>query len=130
MDEARVRAVMALARTKALATADPDRDQKRRHDLVPILAVWFGSKAAIGATQLPEVLLVELINTGISRQAAELAGGIVLKHPLSGRTGSGSPKPGASAARTVASQEPEARAQYLMAAAERLNEALADGDEE
>lgn len=121
---------MALARAKAATTADPEADRKRRHDLVPILAVWFGSKAAIGATQLPEVLLQELMNTGISRQAVELAGRITLQHPLPGRTGSGSPKPGASAARTVASHEPEVRAEYLLAAAERLDEALADGDEE
>src|ERR1700744_655519 len=128
MADAQVRALMALARAKADTAVDPDRDQKHRHDLLPILAVWFGSKTAIGATQLPEVLIQELVNTGISRQAVETAGRIVLRHPLSGRTGSGSPKPGGSAAQTVASQEPEMRAQYLLAAAERLDEALAEGD--
>jgi hypothetical protein len=134
MAEAQVRALMALARAKALAFAEPTFDQqpqqRKRRDIVPILALWFGSKAAIGATVLPEEILAELTSIGIGHVAALKAGEIVLVHPLSGRTSAGSPESGhgTTTARMVAAEEPKMRAEFLVNSAERLSEALAEGD--
>lgn len=125
---------MALARAKSVAFAEPTYNQqpqpRRRDDVVKVLAVWFGSRAALSATQLPEEILAELASIGIGLTAADRAGEIVLGHPLSGRTGSGSPeaKPGMTAMRMVASEEPEMRAEFLVNSAERLSEALGTGD--
>jgi SPP1 gp7 family putative phage head morphogenesis protein len=123
MAEAQVRALMALARAKALVFAEPTFDQQPQHrqrrDIIPILAVWFGSKAAIGATALPEAILAELASIGIGHTAA-----------LSGRTAAGSPESGhgTTTARMVAAEEPKLRAEFLVNSAERLSEALAVGD--
>ncbi len=116
---------MALARAKAAQV-----QQQQHRDLVPILAVWFGSKAAIGATRLPSEIVAELVRAGFDPDAVVRAGEIVLNHPLSGRTRSGSPepKPGSAATRMVAAEEPDMRARYLLAAAERLTEAQQAGD--
>lgn len=125
---------MALARAKALTFAEPTFDQQPQHrqrrDIVPILALWFGSKAAIGATVLPEAILAELASIGIGHVAALKAGEIVLRHPLSGRTAAGSPESGreTTTARKVAAEEPKMRAEFLVNSAERLSEALAMGD--
>lgn len=125
---------MALARAKSLAFAEPTYDQQPQHrqrkDIVPILAAWFGSRAAITAMTLPEEIVAELASIGIGHTAALKAGEIVLQHPLSGRTGAGSPeaKPNTTAARMVAAEEPEMRAEFLLNSAERLSEALGEGD--
>jgi SPP1 gp7 family putative phage head morphogenesis protein len=125
---------MALARAKSVVFAEPTYNQqpqqRQRRDIVPILAAWFGSKAALKATVLPEEILAELASIGIGHTAAIQAGQIVLRHPLSGRTGAGSPEAGtgAPAARMVAAEEPEMRAEFLINSAERLQEALAVGD--
>jgi SPP1 gp7 family putative phage head morphogenesis protein len=134
MAEAQVRALMALARAKAVAYAEPTYNQqpqqRRRKDILPVLILWFGSKAAVTATALPEEILAELASIGIGHTAAMRAGEILLQHPMSGRTAAGSPQSGAhtTAMRMVASAEPELRAEFLINSAERLQEALGTAD--
>lgn len=125
MAEAQVRALMALARAKAATQTD----QRQRRDVLPILIAWFGSKAAIGATQLPAEILAALVAAGFNRLAAGMAGEITLKHSLPGRTRSGSPGRTSemSAAQQVAAEEPEMRAEFLLASADRLSEAVDSG---
>jgi SPP1 gp7 family putative phage head morphogenesis protein len=123
---------MALARAQATKrAATMDRDQTATTTAVlALLTAWFRSKAAISANRLPEELLSSLEAAGYDPTAAAKAGEIVLNHPLSGRTRGGSPEaqPGEPAARLVASDEPEMRARYLLAATQRLTEAEQAGD--
>ena len=117
---------MALARAQVTKL----QQQQKHRDVLAVLVAWFGSKAAIGATRLPAEILGALEMAGYDPSAAAKAGEIVLDHPLPGRTRGGSPeaKPGQTAARQVAAEEPEMRAQYLLAATERLTEAGESGD--
>lgn len=124
--EAQVRVLMDLARAKA-----SDRDRHRRDDaVVAALAVWFGSKAAVGATRLPDDLITMLVADGIDRRAAEQVGGMATIARLTGRTQHGSPQPvdGGTLGPRVAAQEPQMRARYTAAAAERLSDAIEKGD--
>lgn len=134
--EARVRALMALARahvssvTAELAkfdTASPLNDQSVA---MYVLTSWFASKDAISATDLPEDVLEVLVSVGVDRQAAAEIGKLILDKPLSGRSRYGTPSAfaGMGALRRVATEEPEYRAAYLLAAARRLTEATASDD--
>lgn len=126
-----VRALMALARAKTLATAavtqDPTASQRA---VLEALAVWFGSPDAIAATELPEHLIDLLVEIGIDRRVAEEVGEVTATPRLTGRTRYGSPAPsdGMTVLRMVASQEPEMRARYVLAACLRLTEALGAED--
>lgn len=116
-----VRAFMALGRAKA---AKKNRNQHRA--VLALLIAWFGSKVAVRATQFPPELVAALTNAGFDPVAVETIGAKLLARPLSGSTEAGSPKP-PSAVRLAASKEPEMRAQYTLAALERLTAAKADG---
>lgn len=124
--EARAKALTALA----LVKADPHRDRRRRDAVIAALAFWFGSKAAITATRLPDNLLDMLVEAGIDRLAAEQVSAMATDERLTGRTRHGSPQPivGGSVARRMASGEPQMRANYTIAAAERLTAAIKEGD--
>lgn len=128
MAEVQVRALMALARAKALTFAEPDQQGQDHHGGFPVLAAWFGSKAAIHAASLPADLVDELVEFGLNRRAVEFAGELALAHPLSGRTRAGSPEPKPDMTTTlrVAAEEPEMRARFVLASAQRLTEALGD----
>lgn len=124
--EARVRALTEFAHVKA-----DDRDKHRRDDaLLAALAIWFGSKAAVTATRLPDELINMLVADGIDRRAAEQVGGMATVERLTGRTRHGSPQPvqGGTAARQIAADEPQMRARYTVAAAERLSDAIEKDD--
>jgi SPP1 gp7 family putative phage head morphogenesis protein len=90
------------------------------------LTAWFSSKEAIHATQLPAGLIDALVGLGIDRKAAVTVGEMVLGNPLTGRSRYGAPGgfEGMPATRRVAAEEPRMRADYLLAAARRLTEAL------
>jgi SPP1 gp7 family putative phage head morphogenesis protein len=115
MADAQVRALMALARATAGDSASA---------MAKSLAAWFGSPAAINASQLPPNLIAELVALGISRRAARKAGALALSVRLTGRSRYGSPAPyaGMPLTRRVASEEPGLRARYVIAAARRLTE--------
>ena len=127
MDESRVRALTALARatlTKA------DRHGRRRDAVVALLAAWFASKAAVTAVELPDDLVSAISGLRVAPEAARAAGRLALSVPLTGRTQHGAPtaQDGMTATRKVAVEEPELRAEYTVAAAVRLAEALGAGD--
>ena len=140
-NEARVRALMAIARAKVAGAgireqvaavykfdvASPLNDQSVA---MYVLTSWFGSKEAIAATQLPEDVLEVLVSVGVDRDAAIEIGKLILAKPLSGRSRYGAPSAftGMGALRRVATEEPEYRAAYLLAAARRLTEAKAVND--
>lgn len=122
--DAKARAWMALARAqvhKALGF-----DVVRERAVLAALTSWFASKEAVTAKQLPDNLIKMLIDVGIDAGIAEHVGEMVLAKPLSGRSRHGAPAPyrGMTAARRVASEEPEMRARYVLAAARRLTEAV------
>lgn len=112
---------MALARAKAAA---PDT-------VIDALTQWLGSRAAVGATELPDDLVNQLVRDGIDRQAAIKVGRMVLAKPMTGRTRHGAPSAydGMPAARKIASEEPEMRAQFIYASADRLTRATNDDRE-
>jgi hypothetical protein len=94
------------------------------------LALYFASKLAIGATRLPARLVAQLVALGLSERAVRAAGRIALAPPLTGRRRHGSPTAGGArttTVRTVASDEPEMRARYTLAAAKRLTQAITLG---
>jgi hypothetical protein len=134
--DASVRALMALARARV---SSPLHDELFKFDqrsqlaaetaLLAALTLWFGSRDAIAATELPGDLVAELTGAGLNRQVVTTVGQMVLDKPLSGRTRAGAPNPfdGMPAMRRVASEEPEFRAQYLLAASKRLTAAKAEG---
>lgn len=130
-DDARARALVALARAKA-ALATPNLSKANpattEAELLERLAEWFASPDAIHASALPGALVDGMVGIGIDRTAAVTAGQMVLGRPMSGRTRAGSPEPTEpmSATRRVASGEPQMRAQYVLAAARRLTQARAD----
>lgn len=95
--------------------------------IVTALATYFASSLAIGAVMLPANLVQRLVALGLSAKAARAAGRIALGPPLTGRRASGSPTSRTNTARSVASDEPQMRAQYVLAAAKRLTEALEQG---
>lgn len=128
--DARVKALMALARAKAagpdLRKASPVASETA---VLEQLTAWLASAAAIHATELPGALIDALTGLGADRASAVAAGELVLSRPLSGRTRGGAPQPTArmSAARRVAVEEPRLRAQHVLAAARRLTKARSDG---
>ena len=113
---------MALARAKAAA---PDT-------VLNALAKWLGSREAVGVRELPDELLDQLVHAGIDRQAAIKVARMVLAKPMTGRTRHGAPRKfdGMPAARRIAAEEPELRAEFLFASAQRLTEAIADDREQ
>lgn len=131
-----VRALMALARAtavtgKTLTIDEPTYDPTARERAVlAALTVWFGSTEAIAATGLPGYLVDLLIGVGIDRRVAEEIGELTATPQLTGRTRYGSPPPidGMTVLRMVASEEPEMRARYVLAACRRLTEALGAED--
>lgn len=108
----------------ALAVAKAANQQNNRHKAVlAALVAWFGSKESIKATELTADLVNMMVTAGFSRASAVTAGEITTSAPVTGRTRGGAPGPDGTVAGKVAADEPEMRAQYLLAAAERLNEA-------
>ena len=109
--------------------SDQPVDQPPNHDtrdaILAALALWFASAAAVKAVRLPGDLVRRLIALGLSKRAVWAAARITMAPSLSGRRRGGSPTPGPgmSTVRTVAAEEPEMRAAYLLKAAERLDEA-------
>lgn len=126
--DASVRALMALARAELLKV-DQHHQLVAETALLTALTLWFGSKAAIKATELPDDLVTQLTDAGLDPQVVRTVGRMVLDKPLSGRSRHGAPSPfdGMLATRRVASEEPEMRARYLLAAAKRLTAALLGG---
>lgn len=123
MATAAVRALMGLARAHVTTKAAVNE-----RAVLAALTAWFGSKDAIKATQLPDNLIKMLVSIGIDVGVAKKVGHMVLVRPLSGRSRHGAPAPytGMPATRRVASEEPEMRARYVLAATQRLTEAIAD----
>jgi len=118
--DATVRALMALARAKA--AKQPDRDDDA---LVALLTAWFASQPAIAATALPDDLVAALVARGFTQRAAIEAGELGSDPTMAGRSRYGAPavKPNMTTQRRVATEEPELRARYVVAAAERLTDA-------
>lgn len=115
-------------------TAEYTETPPTDHDIafeaaVGILAVYLASKAAIGAAALPADLVAALVRLGIPEHAVRHAGRLGLSVPITGRTRTGSPRPGAkpTARRMVAADEPAFRARYIAAAAQRLADGAANG---
>lgn len=127
--DATVRALMALARAKAATVQDEDDDHHRAAAvlLLAALAAWFGSRPAISSTELPGELIARLVAYGFTHRAAVEAGKLASYPPLTGRGRYGSPQPvpDMTTARRVASEEPEMRAEFVVASADRLTEAEA-----
>lgn len=113
---------MALARAKAAGLPYPQGDELT---VLWALTDWFRSAEAVAATTLPEELVAQIADLGIDKDSIIRIGEMVLAKPMSGRTRAGSPDPfpAMPATRRVASEEPEMRARYLLAAARRLSEA-------
>lgn len=120
------RAWMALARARV--RKDLGFGVVQEHAVLAALTAWFAGKEAIAATTLPPTLIKMLIDIGIDAGIAEHVGEMVLAKPLSGRSRHGAPTPykGMAAARRVATEEPEMRARYVLAAARRLTQSLAE----
>lgn len=95
---------------------------------VALLAAYFGSRDAVAAAVLPDRLVAALVALGLRRRAVVAAGRLAMAPPLTGRNRHGSPtvQSGAttSLVRQVKADEPAARAQYVLAAAQRLTKAL------
>jgi SPP1 gp7 family putative phage head morphogenesis protein len=139
-NEAVVRALMAVARAKVVGAGQGLRDELRKFDAsrpladqsvaLHVLTSWFASRDAIAATELPDDVLDVLLSAGVDRLAAIEIGKLLLAKPLSGRSRYGAPSPfdGMPAIRRVASEEPEYRAAYLLAAARRLTLAKTERD--
>jgi SPP1 gp7 family putative phage head morphogenesis protein len=135
-NEAAVRALMAIARAKAASLPDEllkfDQSSQLAGEtaVLAALAHWFGSRDAIAATELPDALVTQMVGMGLKRNVVQTVGRMVLNKPLSGRSRHGAPSPyeGMPATRRVATEEPEFRAAYLLAAAKRLTTALVDGN--
>lgn len=128
MGAARARALMALARAKT-ATLPPRGVLVDDTGLLDALSSWLGSPDAIGATELPDGLVSELVDRGVDRRAAVTVGRMVLAEPMTGRSRFGAPQgfAGMPAVRWVAVREPEMRARYIVAASRRLTVALLAG---
>lgn len=116
-----VRALMALARAKAAGLG-----RASNAAVLAALVTWFGSKDAVKATTLPERLIRMLVAIGIDREAAEQVGAMATVKALSGRSRHGAPQPTAdmTLVRRVASEEPDMRARYVLAASKRLTDAI------
>lgn len=115
-----------------MTAPQPDQQQQQNHDrdaIIALLVLWFGSSAAVSAVRLPANLVRQLVASGLSEKAVRAAARITMAPALTGRRrgGSPTPRPGMTAARTVASEEPQMRAQYLVKASERLTEADQNG---
>jgi hypothetical protein len=123
---------MALARAKATTAQLTKLDHAivftGENDLLIALTRWFASADAIAASALPDDLLDRLVASGIKRVIAERVGRMVLSKPMAGRTRSGAPTTNDTAMRRVASEEPQMRALYVLAACKRLTAAAEDGD--
>jgi hypothetical protein len=136
--EARVRALMAVARAQTMKGADsepfgslPGQGKSLtvpEQSAVSDLTAWFASTKSVPGQQLPDRLIADLVELGIPRRAAVEAGRLAMPAPLTGRTGHGSPTPqeGMSAARRVAWQEPGMRALFVLNSARRLAQAIED----
>lgn len=124
--DATVRALMALARVGRQLNKF-DRHNADEAAVLAELVTWFASKEAIAATELPERLIGVLVKFGLARRAVVQVGKMVLAKPLTGRSRHGSPRPfeGMPSTRRVASEEPEFRARYVLAATRRLTAAVA-----
>jgi len=124
--EARTRALMALAQARLLTKAVSSGITA----LIALLTVWYASPAAITAAELPERLVDALVAYGLDRQSVIEAGRLTCHPALTGRTRHGSPLPRAdmTTARRVATEEPELRARFTLAAAQRLTDASDDLD--
>lgn len=139
-NEAVVRALMAVARAHVVGTGSGLRDQLNKFDAsrpladqsvaLHVLTAWFASRDAIQATELPDEVLDVLADAGVDRLAAIEIGKLLLAKPLSGRSRYGSPSAfeGMPATRRVATEEPEYRAAYLLAASRRLSAAKVEGE--
>lgn len=126
---------MALARAQATKTATTVQEQQQRHAaddaaVVAALAAWLASAEAIAATSLPSRLISELTELGIPAEAAVEAGDLALSVRMTGRSRHGAPahSEGQPLVRLVASEEPDMRAQYIVAAARRLAQSIADAE--
>jgi hypothetical protein len=126
---------MALARAQATKTTATEQDQQQRHAaddsaVIAALTAWLATSAAIAATSLPSNLISELGELGIPARAATEAGDLALPVRMTGRSRHGAPahSDGDPLVRLVASEEPNLRAQYILAAARRLAQGLADAD--
>ena len=125
---------MALARAKAASSElykfDPSGQLDAEAALLVALTRWFASKEAIIADELPSDLVGQLVESGLNREAIAMMGRLVLAKPLTGRSRHGAPGAydGMPATRRVASEEPEYRAQYLLASAKRLTAARDEGN--
>jgi SPP1 gp7 family putative phage head morphogenesis protein len=108
-----------------LTKAGPDGES----GLLARLTAWFASRDAIAATQLSEDLVAQLVAAGLDHRAVTTVGEMVLDRPLTGRSRHGAPTgfEGMPATRRVAAEEPRMRAEYLLAAAQRLSEAVKKG---
>lgn len=131
-NEAAVRALMALARAKVssaqLTKVDHSIPYTADQHLVTALTNWFASADAVKATELPDYLIEMLVASGIKREVAEQVGHMVLAKPMTGRTRHGAPRAQdhMAAMRRVASEEPQMRALYVLAASKRLTVAAED----
>lgn len=135
MTDANVRALMALARAQA-TEAEPfgslpgplNKASGSEQMVINDLTAWFASTASVPGQELPYRLIAELMDLGIPHRAAVEAGRLAMPPPVTGRTRYGSPtsRDGMSAARRVAAQEPGMRAQFVLASARRLAEAITD----
>lgn len=117
-----------------MTAPQPDDQQQQQNNrdrdaIIAALILWFGSAAAVSAARLPADLIRQLVASGLSERAVRAAARITMAPPLTGRRrgGSPTPHPGMTAARAVASEEPQMRAQYLVKASERLTEANQNG---
>lgn len=119
--DATVRALMALARA-SVTKVDHSIPIVPEQHLIAALTAWFASPDAVRATALPDDLVDQLVATGIKREVAEQVGRVVLAKPMTGRTRHGAPAPLTEmpATRRVASEEPQMRALYVLAASKRL----------
>lgn len=109
----------------ALAQQQDQQDDRSRDAVIAALAVWLGSKLALGAVNLPQRLFDRLVALGLDPKAVRRAGYLGLSLPLPGRGPHGSPAHSAATTtvRKVKADEPELRAEYIVTAAERLSKA-------
>src|ERR1700756_4467760 len=118
---------MALARA-SVTKVDHSIPFVPEQNLLRNLTDWFASADAVTATQLPGPLIDQMVASGIKREGPGRGGRRVLAKPMSGRTRHGAPTPRTEmpAMRRVASEEPQMRAMYVLAASKRLTAAQDD----
>lgn len=113
--DATVRALMALARARStLLKVDHAIAIVPEQNVIRALADWFASAVASSAADLPGDLIDLLVASGITRTVAEQVGEMVLAAPMP------SLHADTPAMEHTASQEPQMRAMYVLAACKRL----------